>query len=329
MGSYYPYVGFHFSVKMVNPMEIASALAGAVGLTTDIDGSFQEVSGLKAEMDVTPIREGGENRHEIHLPNGVKYSNLVVKRGLVGAPSALGTWVETVLNNDLMSNVMPPLINLPSHMLVMLLSKEGWPLMVWNVVNAIPVRWEVSGFDSMKNGYLIEEMEFSYQRFMRFNLDNMIGDLARMAAERVANSPLVKEPLNLAKTAVTGSKKIVRTAGEGAINTAADAVDDTAGKAVEETVGAANEELKETLDNTNKDLEEKLGSEEEKKEKNIPVADFGGSDSKTPDADSTEEEEMKVGNDVTSSVTDAVEENTEDESDSEEENEDGEEDTNT
>src|SRR5262245_15540380 len=86
MGPNYPPVAFHFRVEFNAP--------GIVGA----DARFQEVSGLNTELEVVTIEEGGENRFAHRLPGRAKYSNLVLKRGLV-AESRLLTWFQTGVNS--------------------------------------------------------------------------------------------------------------------------------------------------------------------------------------------------------------------------------------
>jgi len=50
------------------------------------------------------------------------------------------------------------------------LNEEGEPLEAWNVVNAIPVKWNIAGFNAQNNQVAIEDIELSFQYFQRMNL---------------------------------------------------------------------------------------------------------------------------------------------------------------
>lgn len=138
----YPPVGFHFKV------------------TFDVEGmegetSFKEVSGLKAQMAYEEVKEGGLQKYRHRLPLGPKYSNLVLKRGLL--PDAnLHIWIKKCLE-DFVFN--------PIDVTVELLNEEQEPLMSWVAVNALPVSWEIGHFDAMRNEYVMETLELSYDYF--------------------------------------------------------------------------------------------------------------------------------------------------------------------
>ena len=80
----YPPAAFHFVVRF-DP---------ASGVN---DASFQEVSGISSEMTTRSYHEGGENRFEHLLPEGVKNQRLTLKRGLASAESGLVRWCKAVL----------------------------------------------------------------------------------------------------------------------------------------------------------------------------------------------------------------------------------------
>jgi len=91
----YQNVGFHFKVVF-----------SGLGLNGEsIDSRFQSVTGLDVQMETEVIKEGGENKFEHVVPTRRKYSDLVLKRGLV-APSGASevtNWFKDALdyNGDL------------------------------------------------------------------------------------------------------------------------------------------------------------------------------------------------------------------------------------
>lgn len=78
----------------------AGSASGQLG-----DGGFQECSGLQIDMDVHEINEGGRNDGTVRLAGRGKYSNIVLKRGMlypVGgtAVSELWAWLQGVLSGQ-------------------------------------------------------------------------------------------------------------------------------------------------------------------------------------------------------------------------------------
>ena len=70
MPNYYPPVSFHFRVEVL-------------GLSSDNDTRFAEAGGLSLEITTEEVAEGGENRYLQRYPVLPKYSDLVLKRGLL------------------------------------------------------------------------------------------------------------------------------------------------------------------------------------------------------------------------------------------------------
>jgi|SRR5450830_68559 len=139
----YPPSAFHFKV----------AFAATLGLT---DTSFQEVSGISAEVDTETVVEGGENRYVHTLPKGVKHPNLELKRGIAPLLSPLVIWCRSVFEMDFITPVVAQPI------VVLLLDESKMPIRVWSFANAFPVKWEVENFNSTKNEVAIEKIVLSY-----------------------------------------------------------------------------------------------------------------------------------------------------------------------
>jgi phage tail-like protein len=132
----------------------------------DIDGaegetSFQEVSGLQVEIETEDVPEGGQNRYVHKLPVRTKYSNLILKRGVVTGASPFGRWVTQAMSRGLVRQ------NDSKTIVVKLLDEKKAPLVVWKVFGAYPLRWEHSALNSMGNDVLAETIELNYQFFQR------------------------------------------------------------------------------------------------------------------------------------------------------------------
>jgi phage tail-like protein len=69
------------------------------------DGGFQECSGLDIEMDVQELQEGGFNNGVVRRVGRGKYSNIVLKRGMLFPRSGtvrndVWKWIQGVLNGE-------------------------------------------------------------------------------------------------------------------------------------------------------------------------------------------------------------------------------------
>ena len=143
MATYYPPVGFHFSVEF-----------------TDIDANksdhqFQSVSGLSVDLETEEVAEGGENRFKHKIPVRTKYPNLVLKRGVL-IDSEVINWCRKALENFEI---------LPTDITIKLLDEKHEPLQTWSIAHAYPVKWSVADFNAEENKIVIETLELSYNYF--------------------------------------------------------------------------------------------------------------------------------------------------------------------
>ena len=147
--SYYPPVGFRFRVT------------GAGG---DIDVAFQSVSGLNVQLQTETYKEGGENMFEHTLPVRTKYSDLVLKRGVVARQnSALTKWFHDTFHNFKFE---------PKNLMIELLNEQSEPLMAWKIINALPKNWKFADLNAERGEVFIETMELSYNYFEFMKLED-------------------------------------------------------------------------------------------------------------------------------------------------------------
>lgn len=143
MAIYYPPIGFHFKVEVQGLQP------------NDDDVHFTEVSGLTVEMGTEEMAEGGENRFIQKYPTFTKYSELILKRGLL-KNSEVVNWIRQCLEDH---NIQP------KNIFIKLLNEEHQPLLTWNIVNAYPTKWTVSDLNASNNAVVIETLQLFYQYF--------------------------------------------------------------------------------------------------------------------------------------------------------------------
>ncbi|HBR53834.1 MAG TPA: phage tail protein [Flavobacteriaceae bacterium] len=146
MAHEYPPVAFYFQLSFS-------------GISGTVDASFKEVSGISMEMGIEEITEGGNNAFKHRVPTSVKFSNLVLKRGLVPKDSEVIAWCKSTLEGGLAEVIETK--NITVH----LLNENGDPLNSWSFMNAWPVKWAAADLHSMNNEVMIETLEFAYSNF--------------------------------------------------------------------------------------------------------------------------------------------------------------------
>lgn len=140
---YYPPWGFYYRVEF-----------GISQNTNDV--RFQSVSGLSVEYDYETFKEGGENRFEHKLPVRTKYSDLVLKRGMLTEGSDIIEWFVDAFQNRNFQ---------PSDITIILMNEAGDPLRSWKISQAIPKKWLISDLNANENAIVIETMELTYRYF--------------------------------------------------------------------------------------------------------------------------------------------------------------------
>lgn len=122
---------------------------------------FSEVSGLEQEIEVEEYKEGAVDF--VHkLPNGIKYSNIVLKRGMTES-GALRTWYDLVLKS-----VTYGKIPIPKEPIVYisLMDSQGEEKIRFLVKFAYPVKWVGPQLNANANEVAIETLELAHEGFI-------------------------------------------------------------------------------------------------------------------------------------------------------------------
>ncbi|WP_026552448.1 phage tail protein [Arthrobacter sp. H20] len=142
MTDYYPPWGFYYRVEFAGSLEPNEV-------------RFQTVSGLSVEYDTEEYKEGGENRFTHKLPVRTKYSDLVLKRGMLTESDTVRWFLDAFSERTFQ----------PRTVTVTLMNEKSEPLRTWNVAHAVPKKWTVSDFNSSENAIVVETLELTYQYF--------------------------------------------------------------------------------------------------------------------------------------------------------------------
>jgi phage tail-like protein len=136
-----PYVGCNFLIEVEDIV-----VAG-----------FKECSGISAEVEVETFKEGGIDYTEHKLPKGVKYANLVLKKGLTDS-TKLWDWFVKVAGGDVT----------PRGIYVILRSADGEEKRRWSFAAAYPVKWSGPDLNAESAAVAIEAVEFVHKGFVEF-----------------------------------------------------------------------------------------------------------------------------------------------------------------
>jgi phage tail-like protein len=142
-----PLQGFRFMVMFVENL----------GFPQVLDMRFSKVSGLHMSTGVHTIKSGGQNLFDYRFPDGVKYENLVLTRGMPMFSPLRFTLEEAFESYEFSA----------ATVFIFLQGESGLPLAGWQFENAFPVKWSFSDLDASQGSPVVETMELAYERFTK------------------------------------------------------------------------------------------------------------------------------------------------------------------
>lgn len=122
----------------------------------EIDGltraGFKECYGLNTQQDIVQYREGNEPLRMRQLPGLVKFSNIVLKRGVTD-DAELWNWRKSAQDGKVARK----------NGSVILLDDTGMEKGRWNFVEGWPVKWDGPAFNATGNEVAIETLEITHE----------------------------------------------------------------------------------------------------------------------------------------------------------------------
>ena len=120
-------------------------------------GSFSEVSGFDATMDVVEYRAGDDPAiTPTKLPGLIKYGNITLKWGS-SETMVLYDWPIDLTEGTLEKQTVTPTA----------LDEEGSPAASWRCINAWPVKYTAPDFNGTSSEVAIETIELAHEGLTR------------------------------------------------------------------------------------------------------------------------------------------------------------------
>ena len=120
-------------------------------------GIFSECSGIQAEYEVMEYPEGGENRFVHKLRGRLKYSNLVLKRGITHEDALLKWFFETKQWDK------------REDVIVALKGPDSNSVRTWSFAHAFPVKWTGPTLNAGSNNAATETLEIAHRGLVTAN----------------------------------------------------------------------------------------------------------------------------------------------------------------
>lgn len=119
---------------------------------TAVKGSFAEASGLETTIDPIEYRNGTEDITPRKIPGLKKFTNITLKRGIIG-DLAFWNWIRETMNG---------LVNRTSGSIVML-DENRQEVMRWNFTRGWPCKWSGPGLNAKNNEIAMETLEICHE----------------------------------------------------------------------------------------------------------------------------------------------------------------------
>jgi phage tail-like protein len=122
-------------------------------------GTFQEVGGLRVEMKVEEIAEGGQNDFAHKMPGPITWPNIVLKRGMTNGDELFRWFNDTAAG----VNAGTGFQRLTGS--VTALDEQRRQVRQWSFTGALPVKWKGPDFSVSGSGIAVEELEIAHHGF--------------------------------------------------------------------------------------------------------------------------------------------------------------------
>jgi phage tail-like protein len=114
-------------------------------------GGFTHIDGLESTIEVEDRHEGGVNASVRRLVKGASSPNVILRQGLTDL-DVFWTWFDLTRQG----------VILRRSVTVMLLDRTRLPVVWWDLVAALPVKWTGPTLDSADGAVAVETIELSH-----------------------------------------------------------------------------------------------------------------------------------------------------------------------
>lgn len=123
-----------------------------VEMKSIVVAEFKECSGLRLERSIDTVEEGGVNDRVHQLPGRNKYSNIVLKYGVMQTDE-LWKWYQEGLLDGKVKRI---------NFTILLRNVKGEVVKRWSVEDAFPVKWEGPSLNVEGNQVAVETLEIAH-----------------------------------------------------------------------------------------------------------------------------------------------------------------------
>jgi phage tail-like protein len=138
------------------PLDPASEWKYFIEIDGLVGGSFSECSGIRAEREVQPVKEGGRNYIVHKLPGRTTYGDITLRKGVMFSIE-LWEWMMAGNDNGKVDRYDMTIIHYSNYF--------NLPARWYNIYNCYPVAWELSSLRADSNALAMESVTLTFERF--------------------------------------------------------------------------------------------------------------------------------------------------------------------
>ncbi|HEY4943556.1 MAG TPA: phage tail protein [Rhizomicrobium sp.] len=149
-----PVLNHNFVVSLLDTSSVASTIASAA-LSAGLDvavGGFSECQGIEASMVAEEYKEGGNNAAVLKFASRVAWTNITLKRGMLGNTS-LWDWFDGYVQGR----------GKRRDGLIVLLNELKLPNTIWFFRRGLPVKYSGPQMRATENNVAIESIEIAHE----------------------------------------------------------------------------------------------------------------------------------------------------------------------
>lgn len=148
--------------KLPRTADPAFAARFTLSIDSEDVGSFAEVSGLAVTIEVEELVEGGQNGFTHRLPRGMKWTNIVLKRGVTDSDVLL-PWLASYSGPELEKLAGSGYAVPTRSATITVYDGRGNVVRSWALEGAYPVRWTGPHFAAATRDVAMEELEVCHR----------------------------------------------------------------------------------------------------------------------------------------------------------------------
>jgi phage tail-like protein len=130
----------------------ASSVFFRLTIADDDLGMFHTCDGLGATVEVEEYAEGGNNNFTWSLPSRITWSNITMTRPVTADSAKVLKWFNEVIKEADREDGE-----------IVALAPDLTPIVSWQVMGIIPIRWQGPSFDPNQSQAAVETLEFAHE----------------------------------------------------------------------------------------------------------------------------------------------------------------------